>query len=303
MSWTIHIAPPGMSRQERERHRVLVMSKLPYSALFSPPNVQFDDTGCNPKFQPYFTWAGYFAPYSFWDKFANAWGKTLDRRPKMDFWHQTDRRAKNRAANPKNPFYAFSEAQLERKERALCSLIADNRKRLLPLAFRVSHADIQRHVAGKIHFARRLTRNEAAFYRPDLLERPHLIALMYAAKYVTTILPKNSSERMPVSFFCETRENDPYQAYFQNMWNTIATREPLLGNISFVKGKVRDAGPIQAADILAWHVNFRAVNPTEPDDRMWSVIDGPELRIADIDADSLREHVNYWNAQSPRPLP
>lgn len=294
------IGPPHAD----EHSLLLVMAELPYSKVATPPSIYFDDTGCNPSTEPYFTWAGYVATYSFWQAFGARWNAILDREPRLPYWHQTDVRSSNRMSS-KTPFRVLDDAHWKRRERSLCKLIADNRNRMSPIAVRVSNSDIAAHVKGQIHCARELTPLEYARIRPDLMERPHFIALMYAAKLAVELQPEQGHPlNLPISLHCENRDADEYQDHIQRVWKVLASRDPgRMGSLEFPPGKSRIAPQLQPADMLAWHLNRRAKRPDAPIDPYWIAMDGGNVQVYDVTADELKKHVRIWNAFDPSKPP
>lgn len=274
---------------------LLVMAEVSKSALVSPPHVYFDDSGCNAASEPDFIWAGYWGSCLFWQKFGNAWNKILDRPPALPYWHQTRARAKRREP----PFDALDDRQIARRERSLAKLIFDNHLRMAPLAVRVANADIAAHVTGQIRCARPLSREEYAIARPDLMEREHFITLMHAMARVVHLQDKgDAAYTLPVSLHCENREGDPFQDHVQRMWKVLAARDrERMGTLDFPPGKSRQAPQLQAADMLAWHLNREAKG--WPRDPMWALVAGERIFDSRVGADSLEEHVRIWNAFDP----
>jgi hypothetical protein len=253
-------------------------------------------------------WVGYWASYSFWEMFSKAWWKILDRSPALPYWHQTDVRAANRP----DPFDALTSRQLAGRERSLCKLISSNAHRMHPVVVRISNVDWKKHVKDKITFARRPSKAERGILRPELLARQHTIALTYAAKAIVELSPKEAESRMPVSLYCEARDGDPYQDQIVTIWKTIAKHEneiarskgdcDIMGDLHFVLGKQRKAAPLEAADMLAWHLSRRAKQQETPDDRMWSAIGGEHVNPVDVTADELKRYVADWNRWVPTPF-
>lgn len=271
------------------------MAKLPYSKLVTPPHVYYDDTGCTKHTGPEFIWAGYLATYSFWEMFGKTWNKILDRRPRIEYWHETDARAKNRTTSAKNPFRALKDAQMLRRERALCELLGDNADRIVPICMRIKHADLDAHVPKRLKLARQLTKAEEVEYRPDVLASPQFIALLGAVKACTGMQAKDAADAMPLSVHCESRDGDPMQDYMARGWKVLRAKDrSRFGAIDFPPGKSRVTPQLQAADMLAWHLNWRNKNRNAPDDPMWELIGGRKVRDYYIGADELKRHVALW---------
>ncbi len=276
------------------------MPKLPFSPVLTPPSVFFDDSGCNEQWSSHFVWAGYWATYYFWRLFGDEWNAILDRSPALPYWHQADVRDKNRTSK-RTPFQGLTEAQLTSRESSLCDLIRDNLDRMHPLVIQVPHAEIREHVSNRIMRSRALTRDERRLFRPDVLERPNFIALFYAAKIVAEAQERNASDVcMPVSLHCEDRKDDPYQDHMLTMWRRVSLEDrQRMGTLSFPPGKTRDTPQLQAADMLAWHVNQRSRSAYAADDPMWAAVGGPSAAQFAIPTSHLQEHVAYWNSFDP----
>lgn len=265
--------------------------------LVSPHHIYFDDSGCNAKWSPTLIWAGYAAPLGFWEKFGDRWNEILDRRPRIPFWHQTDVRATSRKDTPRNPFYGYSQTVLSRREDALCELLHDNRRMMWAIAVKLRHDHVVRYVSKKIDNPT-WTPAEREFVCPKVMESPHLLALIYALRMCEVIHSKKPEHRMPVSFHCENRQDDQFQPKLAHAWEIIRKHHPTadkdLGVLSFVEAKSRNAPQVQAADMLAWHINKRARRPKEPEDHKWKYVKGRKLIQDTIPVDTLKKHVRLW---------
>jgi hypothetical protein len=202
-------------------------------SIASPIHTYFDDSGCNPNKSRTFIWAGYAATLLFWRDFGEAWNRILDRSPRIEYWHQTDVRAKNRSTDPKNPFCAYEERVLRRRELSLCRLVYKCRKAMWAFAAHIRHSDHKKYVAGRINNPA-WTKEHRDFIRPDLMESPHLIALMYSMRRSDLLHSKEPKHRMPVSFHCESQKDNPYQDHMLRIWKVLREKHPEdLGTLDF----------------------------------------------------------------------
>lgn len=291
----VFFIPPHVLPAHRNRP-VLVMVRVPNGPLHLPTEVYFDDSGCQEDREPFFMWAGYWAAYGFWQRFSVQWCRILDRKPSLTHWHQAKARARRVA-----PFSTLTQVQMDRREKSLCKLLSDNYGNVVPLAIKVSNASIKQHVKGKIKLGRAMSPEELKRVSPECLERPHLIALTYMVGQISQghTLTKQT---LPVSVYCEERQDDPYQGQMLESWKIFKRKRKQLGSLGFIDGKTREAAPIHAADMLAWHLNYRAKHPTATDDRMWEALGGPKVGVAEIDDEYLKRYVSKWNNFNPPPL-
>lgn len=288
----------------------IVMVPLRPPTVASPPAIYFDDTGCNANASPTFMWAGYIAPRMFWVRFGRAWNRLLARAPRIPYWHQTDMRNRCRRQRP-GKFHHYSDLEVACREALLCKLLHTNRSRFSAFAIKIDHADLAAHVTNKIRTAQCWNEHERDVIRPKMLESPRLIALLHAAKIVAEILPKEADSRMPVSIHCEAVKDDPFQDYMQRIWKVVCDHEielarkrgesPPLGSLSFPPGKTTEAPQLQAADMLAWHLNFRAVHPSAADDPNWEFVTGLGLSEFKVSVDQLQDHVRLWSRVRLKP--
>jgi hypothetical protein len=166
---------------------------------------------------------------------------------------------------------------------------------MFPIVVQLRHADVQRIVTGKIVNGP-MPLGKRQLFSPDVLERPKTIALQHAMWY-TVNMQERGPLALPVSVYCESDVSDKSQQSTLDAWNVIRRNEPSrMGVFSFVPGKTQTAGPLHAADMLAWHLNVRARDPSAPDDPMWDAIGGPDVLPLSVGPEQLRHHVAYWNS-------
>lgn len=294
-SW---IAPAHMSPE----WPLFVMATHIRVPVASPHHTYYDDSGCNETWSKTFLWAGYAAMVGFWSHFGEEWNKILDGPPYIEYWHQTDARAKNRTTNLKNPFRAYDAADLERCELELCGLLHENRKSMWAFAVQIDHAQRNRHVVGKINNPK-WTKAQRDELRPDLMEGPSVLALFYALKRSKIVHSEKPEDRMPVSFFCESRKGDAFQAHMLPIWKYLRDKMPMdYGTLDFPPGKSRQYPQLQAADMLAWHVNHRATRGKKPADHMWKYVKSRMFIDDTIPVSELKSHAKLWRAW-PDPPP
>src|SRR6185436_11501725 len=276
-----------------------MVPRLPPTGLITPNAVYLDDAGCNAKFEPDFMFAGYWAPVGFWGRFGDAWNKILDRKPSLPYWHSSA------ALKRADPFHVLSDAQYRKRRDALYKLIGDNIHDkaaragcLAPLCVRVAHADIKSLVADKITMARPLTSAERDVWRTDIMERPHFITLYHASKLLIDLNLSLGDDMLPLSVFCEQSAADPYQGHMSSIWSNLKRWRPKwFGTLDFPPGKTRQCPQVQAADVLAWHINCAAKGKPEP---TWLIVSGgPTYFEHRLDRSLLADYTARWNRLDP----
>lgn len=268
------------------------MARLKPTGIASPPTVYFDDSGCNAKHEPDFLWAGYWASWKYWQRIGTAWNAILDRSPKVEYWHQA------KVAKKEYPLDKITDVELRRKLRSLKKLISDNiydrsaGGGMMPICIRVSHRNVIEHVSGRIKPFRK-----PSAILPRALERPHFIALYFAAQMCDAFQRDMGPEHlMPLSVYCEGNPNDPYQTHMHALWAVLRQHYPdRFASLDFPPGKSRLYPQFQIADMFASHMGKYGT-------------DSPETKafVGDVACDvtllpkELESYVASWNRMTSR---
>jgi hypothetical protein len=235
-----------------------------------------------------------------WESFGNAWNKILDRDPILPYWHQSSARDSHR--KPKNtPFSALTDKEIDRRERSLAKLIFKNREILVPFIIRTPHALVDAHVRGRI--APHLKTRKERKGKIVALESPQFITAFVVAKAMVKMMDGVSAitgkTKMPISIYFEERKDDPYEIELRQMWKFLKRNFPLdrdfMGDLDFLPGKSRHTPYLQAADMLAWHVNKKIQNPNGPNDPMWDLVTGCKYLPATMTKAYLDDYVRDIN--------
>lgn len=268
---------------------LVIVARIPPRPVASGPAVYLDDAGTNKRFEPDCIWAGYIATHGLWRRMGDRWNKILDRRPHLPFWHQS------RAVKRDKPFDGLSDPQFRRRQKSLFKLIGDNLEApelsgLVPIAVRVSHAEIEKHVTGKI-------KPTGTGISNKVLERPNFVALYWLAKACDEIiedLHKQGPEyEIPLSMYCERSGDDPYQTHMHGMWYALQKKYPKrFGEFQILPGKDRRYPQTQIADVLAWHTNALCKGRKEP---TLSAVAGDFPNNIKVSEKQLKLYVYAWN--------
>lgn len=272
---------------------VIAMTRGKSKTLVTPHHTYYDDSGCNAEQSKTFLWAGYAAQYLAWKQIGVEWNAILDLAPRIEFWHQSKVRARNRTSDKKSPFRTYDAEVLKERELLLCKLLHKYRDGLWAFAIHITRRDHDRYVKNKIDNPA-WTDAERAYINPRAVESEHWIALFEALKRSEIIHSKKPEDRMPVSFHCEGREGDPYQQSILEIWQRLRQRNPQdYGAIDFPPGKTREHPQLQVADMLAWHVNYRRTK--KKCDPFWKYVKGRRFIEDTVKRKRLIWHVDFWS--------
>lgn len=263
-------------------------------AVISPFEVYFDETGCHGDAEV-FIWAGYLAPRVVWEEFSFGWEQILRESPEIPYWHTHSAHYRKR----KTPFEFLTQDDVAAKEEKLARFIASMGTRIVGLVTRLPTRYVREYVTGQITFARDLAEQERKELGAQLLEKPHYIAFHYSL-LGSTKLAERSGSGVPVHYIYEQREGDPYEASVQEILASFrASASPqvarLMGGLTFVPGKRGDARPLEAADMLAWHLN-RRTKREGVDQPNWEHVSMTRMNERTIGVADLRNYVRLWNA-------
>lgn len=269
-------------------------------SMVYPNEVFFDETGANKE--PVFMWCGYFANMSYWAQFSEKWRAVLDEEPALPYWHQASARARERKA----PFDALSDEEIRHKEEKLAKLVGwqspSGGQGAVAIVVRLPRVYYEEFVKGKITFGRELTNRERKELRINTLEREHTLVFSAAARAALGIMSR-TQVGSHVNFIVDERRNDPYEpAALESLHVAKLVLPPdkqgLLGDLTFASAKSGKHLPLQAADMLAWHMGKRSRRPGE-DDPMWHYIDRKPINEQRLGVDWLTNWVDNWNTTEP----
>jgi hypothetical protein len=269
--------------------------------MIYPNEVYFDDTGANKE--PVFMWCGYLANMHYWSQFAQKWCAVLSEPPELPYWHQ----ASARSDNPPPPFSSLSSTQLLDKEAKLADLAGwrdpSGGQGCVAIVARLPRVYYEKFVRGKIIFGKELTSKERKRLGVPVLEREHAIVFEYATLAALKIL-EQWGHPGPMNFIYDERKDDPYQDAVRESFRLFRGALPpdkryRLNKLTFASAKSGGNLPLQAADMLAWHLGKRSRRPASGDDPLWHVMDRKPINEIKIGINELQKYVQRWNSSGP----
>lgn len=213
------------------------------------------DASGNMGQQPVYVMAGYFAASSAWKAFSADWKKALDQPRKTSVIKMSHLMARDKT------FAGWSEAERDAKLKILAPIINSYARGRINVV--VPIASWRSHFVGKL---------DRVYH-----DRPYYFAvhsvMSSLAKY---LYGKGIND--PVQFIFDSEDAEPTEEIQRTYADFVRTAPPFLQNQ--LSGPPRfekdeEAQPLQAADILAWHVRRAFVAKQKNVSKNFSVIAKP----------------------------
>jgi hypothetical protein len=257
----------------------------------------YDDSGCHGG-SDVFMWAGYLTNMSCWHNFSQQWYEVLDQDPQLPYWHTSSARHQKE----RTPFEHVDIGKLRDKEAALARVIAEVGDRMCAIIIRIPMRYVNELIKDKVRFASTLPKRQRRTLGVPILELPVFIGFHYGV-IAAIVIAKRLEIPFPLRFIYEARENDPYQAIAAESMTTLRPalgpdRASMVGPLTFLPGKTREGAPLQAADLLAWHMNNRAKRLGR-DDPNWEHLCMTRMNVVNIGRRELNQYVAHWNSGEP----
>jgi hypothetical protein len=222
-----------------------------------------DDSGSEPSPNGVFVLGGYVMEEPRWVDFAERWDAQLKRPHAIDYFHMTDAEA------GEGPFVGIDRIHRNRKVLDLAEAIRDCHPPALACV--MNWKDYNAHIRGRVH--------------PDL-ENPYAVLFFkylamigglqieYNQKIPQEVKDQHGIAIKPVDFIFDDQSSAGLQSLrwygslrqrVQEPHRTIIARHP-----QFKDDK--ELTPLQAADMLAWHIRRAYTHPQENRRRMFDLI-------------------------------
>ena len=229
----------------------------------------FDDSGTDGN-GPFCVLAGYISDVERWKAFSDAWDKELRTEPKIEQFKMSQAHSK------RGPFWGWDNDARERKVIRLAEIV--NQHAIAGIASIVSNKAYQEEAKGCL---------------PDTIDHPYWLCFQ---QIIMETLRVHGDElgggKINFVFDSQGQGYERRGALIHAGWREIFEATPyanLLGSITFADD--RDVLPLQAADLLAWHVRRRG-------DR--AILKAPENRPADDLLGNLPIRVFDWRPSEIR---
>jgi Protein of unknown function (DUF3800) len=234
-----------------------------------------DDSGNTPQgetaHQDRFVLAGFAATAPKWEKFSDRWSEVLNKNPKIEYFKM------NAVADGGKPFITESGMTIAHEFRLqklneLAEVILGLEP--LPIVVSLRWHEYERIVRGNV---------------PAKLDSPYAVLFYQSMRYmhefqikVNKLLPERGFGFLPVDFIFDEQGAVGPQAL---QWHTRLAQvvpEPyktMMGNTPVFRNDVAVV-PLQAADMLAWHIRRAYAYPHERRvflDRLAGISDGIEI--------------------------
>ena len=269
MNWTDNIDALvcGLPAHERARRKLLMLTAF------------FDDSGTDGS-GPFCVIAGYISDVERWKAFSDAWAGELQADPRISHLKMTE------ANNRRGPFWGWDIVARDRKIERLAEIISQYA--IGGLASIVSHKAYLREAKG---------------FLPDTIDNPYWLCFQRVILESARIYGHECAGGK-INFVFDT-QGEGYErraALIHSGWEKAQSTayQPLVGSITFASDL--DILPLQAADLLAWHIRRRSdrhIQKAPPENRPVDDVLGklpiPLLgwtaqEIADFVADYQRFH-------------
>lgn len=268
--------------EKRRRNRLLMMLQA-----------FIDDSGNDGK-SPVFILAGYVASFENWETFSEEWDRVLN---PEDGFQMGVLKMKNAYSNRRrrSPYFGLTDQEMEDRLKSLVGVI--NRHAMHGVVSVIPYAIYNRLIRGKFNLLGTST-----------LDRPYWISffgIMARLLQVTKHLKLDDK----VDFIFDTQDNESKPLLMSEYDRFINLAPPDLRNLSGgypIFKKDDEVLPLQAADMLAWHVRrhyfdrYAGRDPTkEPNNIFLANLFKPKHDILDLwDEDRLEQLATALNKSS-----
>jgi len=195
----------------------------------------FDDSGTDGS-GPFCVLAGYISDVERWKAFSDAWDKELRTEPKIAHLKMVE------AHNRRGPFWGWDNAARDQKVLRFAEIV--NRHAIGGIASVVSHKAYRAAAKG---------------FLPDTVDNPYWLCFQRVILETVRIYG-HECDGGKINFVFDTQGEgfERRAALMHDGWRKIFASTPygpLIGSMTFASDL--DVLPLQAADLLAWHVRRR----------------------------------------------
>jgi hypothetical protein len=239
-----------------------------------------DDSGSDPQPDSVFVLAGYVMEEASWEDFADKWDAELDRRPAIPYCRMSA------AEEGSGPFLGIDEPFRKMKVRDLANVVRQSCP--TPLAIRMMWRDYAEVVKGNVD--PRLDNPYAFLFFKILAMNLHLQKL---GNQVTDFGFK------PVNFVFD--DQGPAGLKCLDWYGALKERvaEPertVIANTPDFRDD-RDVTPLQAADMLAWHIRRGHSFPNEDRAEVFGLLNPLGILVYTYEPEELHRVVEAWNTR------
>lgn len=258
----------GLPAHERVRRKLLMLTAY------------IDDSGTDAK-GPFCVLAGYISDVERWKAFSDAWDDELHAPPKIAHFKMSE------ANNRRGPFWNWDEEARDRKVARLARIA--NNHAIGAIASIVSH---------------KVYRGQAKGFLPKTIDNPYWLCFQKVVLETIRIYG-NEGGGGKINFVFDAQGEGYERRALQILegWRDLFTStayEPFIGSITFASDL--DVLPLQAADLLAWHVRRRGdrvIQKLPEDCPVDEILGNVHIPLFGWKAEEIGEFVDWYQKMHP----
>ena len=238
----------------------------------------FDDSGSDPQSDGVFVLAGYLMPEPWWEDFAEKWYAQLQRDYRIGYCRMADAHA------GEGEFAGMDSIFRQRKVKDLALVVRECSP--LAISAQMSWKDYSVAVTGKV---------------PGILENPYAVLffdLLSGVSHLQAMVYKVTKSHYPPIEFVFDVQNEA-EAKCAEWYRELRKIVPephrsIIANTPSFKDD-RNLVPLQAADMLAWHLRRKACLPNEDRSEILDMLNPVGVWEHEIQLRDLKAIANAFN--------